>query len=189
MLQIHTQPMAAFTPQEGFIEGAVKDPQLVAADWTPVDEVIQGVQVREVRNILRGRGTLTEIYRTDWALDDAPVDQVFQLVLAAAEVSAWHVHRETTDRLFITHGHVRIVLHDGRQGSPTFGRLNEFRFGAPRPAIVSVPPGVWHGVQNLGDVPATVLNLVDRAYRYDDPDHWRLPADSDRIPFRFDGLR
>jgi dTDP-4-dehydrorhamnose 3,5-epimerase len=40
-------------------------------------------------------------------------------------------------------------------------------------------------VQNIGDGPAAVLNAVDRAYDYEDPDHWRLPADTPEIPYRF----
>jgi dTDP-4-dehydrorhamnose 3,5-epimerase len=44
---------------------------------------------------------------------------------------------------------------------------------------------VWHGIQNLRQSPAVVLNLVDQAYSYEDPDHWRLPWDSPQIPFRF----
>jgi dTDP-4-dehydrorhamnose 3,5-epimerase len=51
--------------------------------------------------------------------------------------------------------------------------------------LVVVPPGVWHGVQNTGSVPGLLLNVVDRAYCYEEPDHWRLPADTANIPYRF----
>jgi dTDP-4-dehydrorhamnose 3,5-epimerase len=27
--------------------------------------------------------------------------------------------------------------------------------------------------------------MVDRAYTYEDPDHWRLPPDTREIPYRF----
>jgi dTDP-4-dehydrorhamnose 3,5-epimerase len=39
---------------------------------------------------------------------------------------------------------------------------------------------------NIGDTPGIVVNLPDTAYSYEDPDHWRLPADSSEIPVRFD---
>ncbi|HVR38279.1 MAG TPA: hypothetical protein VMU84_04235 [Thermoanaerobaculia bacterium] len=48
-----------------------------------------------------------------------------------------------------------------------------------------IPPRVWHGVQNIAPGVSIVLNLVDQAYRYEDPDHWRVPADSPEIPYRF----
>ena len=49
---------------------------------------------------------------------------------------------------------------------------------------VTIPPGVWHGVVALGPETALLLNLVDKAYAYDAPDHWRLPPDTDQIPYK-----
>lgn len=170
----------------GLLPGARKDAESVTPTWLPVGEVIDGVNIQEVKNVPRGRGYLTEIFRRDWRLDDGTVDQVFQVWLAAGEVSAWHMHAITRDRLFVLHGLMKVVLYDGRKGSSTFGRLNELRVGTPRPALITIPPGVWHGVQNLSGEPGALLNLVDRAYRYEDPDHWRLPTTTSTIPYRFD---
>ena len=39
--------------------------------------------------------------------------------------------------------------------SPTHRLVNEFRCGLARPTLILVPPGVWHGVHNIGD-PTTV---------------------------------
>jgi dTDP-4-dehydrorhamnose 3,5-epimerase len=50
---------------------------------------------------------------------------------------------------------------------------------------VVIPIGVWHGLQNLGTSDALVLNLPSQAYNYKDPDHWRLPYDTDEIPYRW----
>jgi dTDP-4-dehydrorhamnose 3,5-epimerase len=167
------------------IDGATRDRQSITADWVPLQEAIEGVKVCEVRNVPKENGVLTEVFRRDWELDEAPVDQVFQVTLFPGGVSAWHAHQVTTDRLFVNRGQMKIVLYDARPGSPTHGRVNEFRFGAVRPALVVIPPGVWHGVQNLGAEVGSVLNLVDRAYRYEDPDHWRLPLDTPKIPYTF----
>jgi dTDP-4-dehydrorhamnose 3,5-epimerase len=181
-----TEHRTAFTPEEGGIEGCTKDAQSVTPEWEPRQGMIEGARVKEVRNVLGdGGGVLTEIFRRDWALDEGAVEQVFQSLLPPGAVTAWHVHRFTTDRLFVSQGAFKVVLYDGREGSPTYGATNEFRFGAARPALVSVPPGVWHGAQNISARPALLLNLVDRAYDYEDPDHWRLPADTDKIPYAF----
>jgi dTDP-4-dehydrorhamnose 3,5-epimerase len=168
------------------LEGARKDAQTITARWTPADmRLIDGVSVREVLNVPKSHGYLTEVSRGPWLGDNAVIDQVFQVVLERGGVSAWHAHAHTTDRLFVSLGMARIVLYDARQDSPTHGLVNEFRFGVLRPALVIVPPRIWHGVQNAGDDIAVVLNLVDRAYDYEDPDHWRVPMDSSEIPFRF----
>lgn len=170
---------------DALIDSAVRDRQSITADWMAVQDRIEGVVVREVKNVLKSNGVLVEVFRRDWGLDDRPVDQVFQVRLDPAAVSAWHTHRLTTDRLFVNQGHINIVLYDAREASPTLGCINEFRFGELRPALVIVPPGVWHGIQNVAEQPSSLLNLVDVAYQYESPDHWRLPADTEEIPYRF----
>ena len=128
-------------------------------------------------------GYLTEIFRMDWALDEFGVDQVFQGVLEPGGLSAWHAHAVTTDRLFISYGRIQISLYDAREDSPTFGELNHFRFGTVRPAMIIVPPMVWHGVKNISSGVSILVNVVDHAYEYELPDHYRLPADTDKIPY------
>lgn len=173
------------TRRDGFIAGCRRDSQTVTAEWVRVQEPIEGVRVREVRNVVKGNGLLTEVYRRDWGLDRGSVGQVFQVRLGIGEISAWHAHFEIRDRLFVNQGLVRIVLYDARRSSSSFGRINELRLGLERPALVVVPTGVWHGLQNLSVQPSSVLNIVDGAYSYENPDHWRLPADSPKIPYRF----
>jgi len=51
--------------------------------------------------------------------------------------------------------------------------------------VLSIPPGVVHGVQATGGQSAVLVNAVDRAYSYSAPDHHRLPLDSPEIPYRF----
>lgn len=170
------------------LPGAVKDAQTITAQWTPAAmRLIDGVRIREVLHVPKQSGHLTEIYRADWALDAMPVGQVFQVTLNPGAISAWHAHAETTDRIFVNSGIMRIALYDAREGSPTRGLVNEFRFGVLRPALVVIPPRVWHGIQNVAATPSSVINIVDRAYDYEDPDHWRFPEESEEIPFSWKG--
>ena len=167
------------------LPGATKDEQSVTSDWTVLQEPIDGVQLVEVRNVISNSGHTTEVLRREWFGGGVEIDQVFQVTLGPHGISAWHVHLDTTDRLFVNAGQVKIVLYDSRAGSATRGLVNEFRLGDRRPGLVVIPPGVWHGVQNLQATESRVLNLVDVAYEYEDPDHWRLPADTAEIPYSF----
>jgi len=167
------------------LPGATKDEQSVTSDWTVLQEPIDGVQLVEVRNVIANSGHTTEVLRREWFGGGVEIDQVFQVTLGPHGISAWHVHLDTTDRLFVNAGQVKIVLYDSRAGSATRGLVNEFRLGDRRPGLVVIPPGVWHGVQNLQATESRVLNLVDVAYEYEDPDHWRLPADTAEIPYSF----
>ena len=165
------------------IEG-VKDAQVVRSDWTRSQEVeIDGVVGFQIANVLAGNGYLTEIWRSDWKLDDRPVDQVFQRVLEPGVASGWHVHASTTDRLFCAYGRLLVALYDSRVDSPSHGKTCDFRLGGERPALIVVPPGVWHAVRNTGTSSAILVNVVDQAYPYEDPDHYRLPIDTPLIPY------
>jgi dTDP-4-dehydrorhamnose 3,5-epimerase len=148
-------------------------------------ELIDGVEKFEPKNVLVRGGHLTEVYRDDWPITHGAIQQIFQRTLLPGAVSAWHSHGHTTDRLFALSGQLRIVLYDARPDSPTHGRINQFIYGSLRPGLVLVPPGVWHGVQNIGNEPGALLNFVDHPYRYQDPDHWRLPQDTPQIPFQW----
>jgi dTDP-4-dehydrorhamnose 3,5-epimerase len=168
------------------LPGCRKDAQSITSDWRPADRpLLAGVRVKESRNVIKGDGHLTEMYRRDWLDTDQAIEHVFQVTINPAGLSAWHAHGFTTDRLFAISGSLLIVLYDGRQNSPTHGLVNEFRCGLARPTLIVVPPGIWHGVHNIGHEPAILINMVDHAYRYEDPDHWRLPADTGEIPYRF----
>ena len=161
-----------------------KDRQLVRSDWSPLDPIgIEGVVAKQITNVITNDGYLTEIWRKDWELDDLPVGQVFQRIMAPRGGSGWHAHEVTTDRLFCAWGRVHVGLYDARLDSPTHGAVHDFRLGAERPAVIVVPPGIWHAVRNIGDHPAVYLNVVDVAYDYEDPDHFRIPIDSPLIPF------
>jgi len=168
------------------LPGCRKDAQSITRDWLPAERpLIEGVRVKESRNVIKGNGHLTEMYRRDWLDADQEIEQVFQVAINPGGLSAWHAHGFTSDRLFAISGSLLIVLYDGRQNSATHGLVNEFRCGLARPTLIVVPPGIWHGVHNIGHEPAILINMVDKAYRYEDPDHWRLPADTGEIPYRF----
>ena len=171
-------------PKADWMATGVPERQTVTSDWLPVEPVpIDGVAVKEIRPVPASSGILTEIWRSEWRLDALAIDQVFQRTLDPAGVTGWHAHAVTTDRLFCAAGRIRLSLYDGRKPSPTYGNLWHRVFGAERPALVVVPPGVWHGIRGLGAVPSLLLNLVDRSYSYESPDHWRLPPDTPLIPF------
>lgn len=166
------------------VPGSVKDTQSISSDWLNTQQsLIDGVRVKEVCNVPKEAGQLTELYRRDWELDNLGIDQVFQGLLLPGAISGWHAHEFTTDRLFCNDGVLKIVLYDARAGSPTAGKINEFRFGAGRPGLVVIPPKVWHAVKNIGQEKALLINMVDHAYCYEDPDHWRVPHDTVHIPY------
>ena len=170
------------------IEGATKDGPLNTPEWEMLRAPIDGVHAREVLHVPRDHGIVTEMYRTEWDPSGLPVVHAYQSRLFPGAIGAWSCHKVNVDRLFVNQGLVKLVLYDGREDSPTHGRINEYHVGDARPTFVVLPPGVWHGVQNLGSSDALMINFPSNAYDYDDPDHYRLPMDTDAIPYRWSGL-
>jgi dTDP-4-dehydrorhamnose 3,5-epimerase len=165
---------------------AEKDPPHVSPDWEIAADRIDGVVTRDVRNIVTANGITTEVFRQDWGVVGADVVHMIFVTLRAGALSAWHMHKRKTDHLFVVGGHLRAVLYDGREDSPTYEMVNVLHLSRLRPTLAIVPPGVWHGLQTLGSEPGSFVNFFDRQYDYDDPDDWRLPPDTDEIPYRFE---
>lgn len=60
-------PSDPLPPLENDItQGAVRDNQSITSDWQPLQDLIDGVVLREVKPVCkRSGGVLTEIYRRD----------------------------------------------------------------------------------------------------------------------------
>ena len=167
------------------IQGAVKD----QATATPGGEVIRallpGVKLHAVKNIVTGNGLTTEIFSTPWDFLDGQLHHAIHATLNPHAISAWHMHQGQVDHVYAVDGPLEIVLYDDRPNSLTRGRLNIIRLSRYRPEILQIAPGLWHGIKNLSSAPSSFINYFDRPYCHDDPDEWRLPLDTDQIPYRF----
>jgi dTDP-4-dehydrorhamnose 3,5-epimerase len=82
-------------------------------------------------------------------------------------------------------GSVKLVLFDDRPESPTRSVVSELFLERSRPSLVTVPAGLWHGLQSVGGGDCALLNFFDRLYDHATPDEWRLPVVNDVIPYRF----
>ena len=163
-----------------------KDEPHITPSGSLVTRRIDGVVVREGGNIVTRNGNTFEVFSSPWDVPVESVRHVIHVSLKPAAISAWHLHERQTDQIVVVDGMVRLVLHDPRDGSPTREQTDVFHLSPMRPTLVSIPPGVWHGVQNmLPSEFSSFVNLFDRPYDHDDPDEWRLPVHNDRIPYDF----
>jgi dTDP-4-dehydrorhamnose 3,5-epimerase len=139
---------------------------------------IHDVQVRPSRPVPHEDGHVTEVARASWDIIGEPIVQVHTTTTFPGRVRAWGLHQESTDRLFVVTGLVRIVVFDGRNGSPTFGLVNEFMVSEKNPCLLLIPPNLYHGWKNIGPSEAIIINLPSRMYDYEAPDALDLPWDS-----------
>lgn len=163
---------------------AEKDRAHITADGRLTRTLLEGSAVRESHHIVTGNGITTELHREDWGIV-GDVRHAIHVALRPGALSAWHLHREKTDHLMVIGGHLRVVLYDGREGSATHGQVDVHHVAGARPQLLVIPPDVWHGVQNIGEGSACFVNYFDVVYDHQDPDEYRLPADTPEIPYRF----
>jgi dTDP-4-dehydrorhamnose 3,5-epimerase len=142
-----------------------------------------------MRPVSHHDGHLTEAFRADWAVTEAPIVQVNLTTTFPGRTRGWGIHQFTIDRLFAATGSLCIVCYDGRRGSRTFGCVNEFMLGERNQGLVVIPPGLFHGWKNVGHCEATIVSMPSRLYDHNGPDRWELPWDSDSarttIPYRW----
>jgi dTDP-4-dehydrorhamnose 3,5-epimerase len=147
--------------------------------------VIDGVSTQKLRLIPDERGRLMEILRSDWPVFKK-FGQVYMTTNYPGVVKAWHYHRKQTDMVACVKGMVKLVLFDGREGSPTHREVNEFFVGEHNPTLVVIPPGVYHGWKCISESESVVINCPDELFDYEHPDEHRAPYDDPNIPYDWD---
>jgi dTDP-4-dehydrorhamnose 3,5-epimerase len=163
-----------------------KDEQMVTPEGRPVASRIAGVKLRPAITHPDERGEVCEIFNPAWGFHEAPLVYAYQICIRPQRIKGWVVHREQDDRLFVSLGVVKIVLYDDRAGSTTHGMINEIHLGERNRGLITIPSGVFHALQNVGNVDAILVNLPTRPYNHANPDKLRLPLDTDQIPYRFE---
>lgn len=88
-------------------------------------------------------------------------------------VKAWHRHAKQTDLWLCLHGHLKVGVHRDRDD-----RSWMIVIGEMRPAIVVIPPTLWHGAATVGPTPAGLLYYVTHAFDPAKPDEERRAFDS-----------
>lgn len=163
----------------------VRDVQTVTPEGKPVKPRIYGVVVRNIVPLTDERGEICEIFHPGWGLEPGPLVYVYHSTILPGKIKAWIVHREQDDRLFVALGRVRFGLYDDRADSPTYRMLNVFTITERNRALVIIPRGVFHGLQNVGSTEALFINMPTRPHDHGNPDKYRLPVKNDLIPFDF----
>jgi dTDP-4-dehydrorhamnose 3,5-epimerase len=131
---------------------------------------------------MNDRGHLMEVQRGD---DDHFVGfgQAYVTCTLPGVIKAWYRHHQQIDQIALVRGTAVLVLFDDRAQSPSAGRTLECVLSDERPALVQIPPGVWHGFQACGPEPLWLLHLNSIAHNVDDPDEDRLPQNTPDIPY------
>lgn len=151
--------------------------------------MIRGVEEKKLNLIPDERGFLMEILRCDDTIFER-FGQVYITGCKKGVAKAWHYHNEQSDHFVCVLGKALVVLCDMREDSLTFKEIQELILEAPpcedsKPLLIKIPPQVVHGFTALDCEEARILNIPTLPYRYNNPDEYRFPWNSEEIPYKW----
>jgi dTDP-4-dehydrorhamnose 3,5-epimerase len=144
--------------------------------------MIEGVLIKKLKVIADERGRLMEMLRADDEMFTC-FGQVYMTTAYPGAVKGWHYHKKQSDNMAVVRGMMKIVLYDSREGSKTFGEVNEFFAGVHNPILVHIPPLVFHGFKCISQEEAIVVNTPTDNYNYREPDEFRVHPHNSDIPY------
>jgi len=155
-------------------------------DYRPARE-IEGVQLVELRRFTDDGGSFMELGRFDRGmlagLTGFECRQVSYSEMDPGVIKAFHLHRRQTDVWFVPpDDKMLVVLVDVRAGSKSQGVQRRLVLGDGHSRLVRIPPGVAHGVKNLGQARGRIIYFVDVQFS-PDPDQ----TEEGRLPWDFAG--
>lgn len=147
--------------------------------------MIDGVKITPLKQIPDERGKIMHMLRAD-APHFIGFGEIYFSSVYPGAIKGWHLHKRMTINYAVPHGSIKFVLYDGRDGSPTKGRLQEIFLGPDNYNLVTVPPFIWNGYKGIGIHPAIVANcatMVHDPYEMD-----RLDPFDPLVPYKWEIL-
>ena len=166
-----------------------KDQASVTADGQPLSVLPPGVTFRRATTQVDDRGSVCEMFDPRWNWHPDPLVFSYLFTLRPNMVKGWGLHKLHDDRYFIISGELELVLYDVRPDSPTCKTITKVVLSEYDRRLMSIPAGVWHADHNIGSKDALVVNFPTVPYDHANPDKYRLPIDTDQIPYSFGTAR
>ena len=143
--------------------------------------MIHDVVIKELTTYPDERGFFREIIRVTDSFFKEGFGQFSHSMMYPGVAKAWHIHKTQVDWWYVAIGNIKVVLHDKRPHSPTYGQTQEVLMGENYGAkVLKIPPGVAHGCKVL-DGPAHLFYITSKTY---DPDEeGRIPHDDPEIGY------
>ena len=163
-----------------------RDKQTVTPDGKAVDQLPEGVTFRDSPTHADRRGSICELYDPRWDWHPDPLVYSYAFTIRPGMIKGWGLHKEHEDRYFILFGEMEVVLYDARPDSKTFGTISKVVLSEHRRRLMNIPVGIWHANHNIGEKDTVVINFPSKPYDHVNPDKYRLPLDTDQIPYEFE---
>ncbi|MEM7143549.1 MAG: dTDP-4-dehydrorhamnose 3,5-epimerase [Verrucomicrobiota bacterium] len=165
---------------------ALKEEQSVTQTGSSVSTLAHGVSTHPIVTHHDERGSVGELYDPRWNWHADPLISSTFVTIHPGKVKGWALHDVMEDRFALLSGKAEFVFFDDRDGSPTKGSISKIIISENDRQVIRVPTGLWHAVHNIGPNDVVIINFPTQPYQYEDPDKYRLPLNTDLIPYKFE---
>ena len=143
---------------------------------------IQDLKVTPLRIIEDDRGSVMHMLR----LDDPHFEKFGEIYFSNTRpntIKAWKRHKRMTLNIAVPIGRVRLVAYDDRAESKSYKNVDAFILGPDdQYALITIPPLIWFGFQNIGSTDALLANCATIAHETNEAEQRGL----DDAPLEFD---
>ena len=142
--------------------------------------MIDGVKVIPLRQIVDERGKIMHMMKET----DPHFIRFGEIYFSCAwpgVVKGWHTHQRMTINNAVISGRAKLVMYDGRAGSPTEGEVMELFIGEDNYCLVQIPPGIANGYKAFGDKPGIMANCATEAH--DPQEITYIDSSDNNIPY------
>ncbi len=80
-------------------------------------------------------------------------------------------------------GMIKLVLSDGRKGSPNHGKEDVIETGDDNYCLVKIPPQIIYGFKGISSMPAMIANCSDIPHEQNEVE--KLDINDSRIPYKW----
>ncbi len=121
--------------------------------------MIKDVKITPLKQIIDERGKVMHMIRNDSEVFRGFGEIYFSCVYPGV-IKGWHIHKKMILNYAVPYGHIKLVLYDDREKSPTKGELQEIFLGPDNYCLVTIPQMVWNGFKGIGTEIAIVANCA-----------------------------
>lgn len=125
-----------------------------------MDKIIEGLILTPLKIILHPEGNIYHVIR-NFDPGYNGFGEVYISTIKPGSVKAWKKHLKMTCNFIVPVGEIKVVVHDKRVSSSTFGQINEFLISPENYFRLTIPPELWYGFTGKGARENIMINFTD----------------------------
>jgi len=136
--------------------------------------VIEGVIITPLKVIeTKGGDILHGMKKSDYGYDG--FGEAYFSLIDTSEIKGWKRHKKMVLNLIVSVGVIRFVIYDDRQGSSSYGDLQEVTLSKDSNYCrLTIPPMVWVAFQGVGKNANMLLNIASIEHSPNESDRKKL---------------